>query len=678
MYFDWLIIVVVITILMMVAGITKKYTRSVSDFLSANRCAGRYMLSVADGMAGVGVVNILAVCEMYYKKGFCSNWWMSLMGLVIVIMAVTGWITYRFRETRAMTMAQFFEIRYSKRFRIFSGIVSWTAGILNFGVFPVVTARLIVYLMDMPTSITAAGFTLPMYAIVMFIVLLVSVYLTTSGGQISIMVTDFLQGSFANVVFFILAIFMIIKFSWTDVLDGLVQAPQGQSMINPFKNNVDGSDFSISFFIAWAFITFYCYMAWQGTQGFYSSAKNPHEAKMARVIANWRMVLLWTMVLVFSVVAFAVLNNPKYGFIAEPANKFISQISDTQVQEQLRVPIVLKYILPTGLIGLFCAVLICMGLATGQSNLHSWGSIFIQDIIMPFRKKPLSSRQHLLLLKISIIGVAVFAFCFGLVFPLKDYLMMWLTITGSIYVGGGGIAIIGGLYWKRGTTAGAWCGMITGLLLSVIGIVLQNIIWPFLLPGLKESYPNIMWLKDLPIKFPVNGMTMSVLFALAAIIIYVVVSLLSKTPYFNMDRMLHRGEYAIKSEHVNVKAEPVRGWKVLFNWGGVEFNRADNFICCFTVGWQMFWMIAFVIGSICAITIGIPDKLWSSWWLFGIIINSLVGAVAVVWLLIGGFRDLFAMFDSLKMAQIDESDDGRVVKDHNLADKEINTCEKVV
>lgn len=46
----------------------------------------------------------------------------------MIVMALSGWVIYRFCQTCAMTLAQFFEMRYSRRFRVFAGLVAtWRA-----------------------------------------------------------------------------------------------------------------------------------------------------------------------------------------------------------------------------------------------------------------------------------------------------------------------------------------------------------------------------------------------------------------------------------------------------------------------------------------------------------------------------------------------------------------------
>ena len=44
----------------------------------------------------------------------------------------------------------------------------------------------------------------------------------------------------------------------------------------------------------------------------------------------------------------------------------------------------------------------------------------------------------------------------------------------------------------------------------------------------------------------------------------------------------------------------------------------------------------------------------------------MTGVIATVWFLIGGFRDLHALFRRLSATQVDENDDGTVKKEEHL------------
>jgi solute:Na+ symporter, SSS family len=106
-FVDWAIVIAFFAGLAFVTIYVNRYTKSVADFLVANRCAGKYLLCVSGGMSATGVISFIAVFEMYYKVGFVADWWIMLAWPLSLLMGISGWVTYRFRETRAMTMAQF-------------------------------------------------------------------------------------------------------------------------------------------------------------------------------------------------------------------------------------------------------------------------------------------------------------------------------------------------------------------------------------------------------------------------------------------------------------------------------------------------------------------------------------------------------------------------------------------
>lgn len=149
-WIDWAIIGTMLAFMVGIAIRTKLLNRSVADFLATNRCAGRYLLTMADGMAGLGAITIAANFEKFYASGFAGVRWGQILAPLTLILALSGFVIYRYRETRVLTMAQFFEVRYSRRFRIFAGMLAFLLGILNYGIFPAVTARFLIYFCGLP------------------------------------------------------------------------------------------------------------------------------------------------------------------------------------------------------------------------------------------------------------------------------------------------------------------------------------------------------------------------------------------------------------------------------------------------------------------------------------------------------------------------------------------------
>ena len=76
---DFAIIGVILAIVAGYAFYAQRFTRSVADFLSANRCAGRYLLTVAAGASGMGAISIVAMWEQFYQAGFTAQFWGQML-----------------------------------------------------------------------------------------------------------------------------------------------------------------------------------------------------------------------------------------------------------------------------------------------------------------------------------------------------------------------------------------------------------------------------------------------------------------------------------------------------------------------------------------------------------------------------------------------------------------------
>ena len=335
-WIDWAIMLVCIVALRAISANSRHYMKSVADFLSANRSAGRYLLTIAGQMGSVGAISVVAMFEIYYSAGLPPVYW-ALMSIPIgVILTLSGFVYYRFRETRAMTMAQFFEMRYSRKFRIFAGIVCWACGILNFGIFPAVTARFFVYFCGLPISFDLFGMTIPTIAPVMAIDLFLALTFVTMGGQISVMITECAQGMVSAFIFIILAGFVIFTIHWSDMVHALNTAPVGQSMLNPFLTS-KVPNFNVWFYLIGIFGTIYGCLSWQGSQGFYSSARSPHEQKMGAIISVWRQIPLTLMILILPLAAYAILRMPEFTSLQHTVDSVVKTLPNKDLQNQMRV-----------------------------------------------------------------------------------------------------------------------------------------------------------------------------------------------------------------------------------------------------------------------------------------------------------------------------------------------------
>ena len=92
LFIDWLIITVVLLGMIYSVSFTKGLMKSVTDFLSAGRTAGRYLISVSQGAAGLGAISIVSFLEVGYITGFSFQWWGLGQGIILLVITASGWV----------------------------------------------------------------------------------------------------------------------------------------------------------------------------------------------------------------------------------------------------------------------------------------------------------------------------------------------------------------------------------------------------------------------------------------------------------------------------------------------------------------------------------------------------------------------------------------------------------
>ena len=685
---DWLIVFVALVGMFYSVSFSSGLMKSVTDFLSAGRTAGRYLISVSSGVAGLGAISVVMFLEMGYIAGFSLAWWGLSQGIIILMLTMSGWVIYRFRSTRCLTLAQFFEKRYSRKFRIFTGIVAFTAGIINFGIFPAVGAQFFISYCGLPESFIG----IPVFPLVMIILLSISLYFVYTGGQIAVIIADFFQGIFATFVLIVVVLYLFFSVGWDQVSHSLEQTPlklakeeitklqddeayiklsdkekqkrkneidekyENSSRINPFKtSNVE--DFNFWYFLIGIIGIMYGTMGWQGSQAYNSSAKSAHEAKMGSVLAGFRGLPQGLFFLLVPVLIYVFMNHADYASVAASVELSLQDLETDTLRSQMRGPIVLSTVLPIGLLGAFAALMLAAFISTHDTYLHSWATILVQDVIMPFREKPFDKDTHLKVLRYAILGVAVFIFFFSLLFQQNQAIALFFAITAAIFAGGSGAVIIGGLYWDRGTTKAAWTAIIIGAFISVSGVLVKQIS----VEWLNDTSSYVQLKNILEFIRNINGQEYWGISMGASAFAYVVVSVLDNSEPFNMDKLLNRGKYAIEGEKKIINENTELGWKIFLM--GEEFTKGDKLIYILNYVWTGIWTLVFIVGTIYNLSNEVSDASWMFFWRNYIYIFIVISLVIIVWFTVGGFHDLKIMMDKLKTEKRDHHDDGWVSED---------------
>ena len=134
------------------------------------------------------------------------------------------------------------------------------------------------------------------------------------------------------------------------------------------------------------------------------------------------------------------------------------------------MPLLLGNVIPMGLLGLLVAGLLAAFMSTHDSYLLSWASIISQDIVAPLKGVDrLSDKESIFYTRVSVVAIGAFLLFWGIWYELPESVWDYMSVTGTVYVAGSGVAMIGGMYWKRASSTGALLSMFGGLF-AILGL----------------------------------------------------------------------------------------------------------------------------------------------------------------------------------------------------------------
>lgn len=749
---DWLIVIIPVTFILSAAVYAKKYVAGVVDFLAAGRVAGRYVISVGDLTSGLGVITLVALVEAKYQVGYALTFWDYMIIPVGIIMGLTGFCVYRFRETKALSIGQFLEMRYSRNFRIIAASIRTIAEMLTNAIGPAIAANFFIYFLNLPHNVTVLGMNIPTFSIVVASVLCMAILVMWPGGRISLLITDSFQGIISYPIFVVIGGYVLLTFSWNgEIAPTMLDRVPGESFLNPFDiaELRDFNLFALAVFVLGSILN---RASWIGNDTT-NCGRTPHEQKMAGILGSWRGGFSGLMIILVAVTIITVMTHRNHAEQAYGIRQQLSQkvTEETVVEPELRttlnqriaalpvtaheigvdaplsrdnnidtpfmetaqatlgsdgegnltfqkyrtlynqmmMPVALRNMLPVGVMGLFCLLMVMLMLSTDDSRIFNASSTIVQDIIQPFLKNPLSPERHLLVLRLASVVIAIFFFFCSIFFVHLDYINMFITIMSAVWLGGAGPIMIFGLYSRFGTTFGAYCALCFGSGISVATLILQRNwaehIYPFLvnqgwegpigkfLESASSPFnPYIVWKMD-AVKFPINSYESYFIAMVTGVAAYVIGSLITRKEPYNLDRLLHRGEYNIDGKQpAKIKWTPRNAFSKLIGITS-DYTTGDKVIAWSVFSYAIIYKLifCFIVVLIWNLISPWPASWWGDYFFYTTIaVSGVLAIISTVWFLIGGIIDTRRLFKDLAMRVDNPLDDGRVVGHISLADKE--------
>ncbi|MDG2304107.1 MAG: sodium:solute symporter family protein [Candidatus Binatia bacterium] len=431
----------------------------VATYLVGGRAAGASLNSASYVGTGLGLVTLMYASIDAFSNGFAYVTLALISFAISVFLGLTGFVVGPLRRLELLTISEYFEHRFDRRTRVIGGGIGALAGILNMGLFPKMGATFVTFLTG--ASLTAPGSETTVNLVMSLLIVLVIAY-TMLGGMLSVLVTDYLQFVVLSIGLFIgvAACLSHPQLGWEGIV-GAMAEHRGARMFNPVAEGGYGwiwVGFNAVVFLAAA-------ICWAPEASRALTAKNESVARATFLLAAPGQFVRLGVPALFAAALFALAaQTPELEQHFFPAGLGGDASNAAQA-----MPFLLSRLLPTGVLGLVAAGMLAAFMSTHDSYLLCWSSVLTHDVIGPLTKGGLSEQAQIRITRIGVLAIGVFLLVWGVWYELPDSVWTYMAVTGTIYMSGASVVLIGGLYWSRASRAGALAALLGGLV-AVVGL----------------------------------------------------------------------------------------------------------------------------------------------------------------------------------------------------------------
>ena len=407
-----------------------RLAKTKSDYLVAGRRLGWFMYSGTMSAVVLGGASTIGGVALGYKHGISGAWLVLAIGLGIL--GLHAAFARRLVRLRVYTVGEMLDLRYGGSTSVLSGVVMWVYTLMLTVTSTLAFSTVVKVLFDIPewVGIGIGGAIVVLYSVL--------------GGMWSITLTDIAQ--FVIKTIGILFVLLPVAIGSAGGFGGM-------------KARLDASYFDFAAIGGGAILTYVLTYGlglligqdiWQRV----FTARTPRVATGGGIISG-------TYCLVYGIAG---------ALIGTAAKALYPDLASSQDA----FPVIVENLLPTGVRGLVLAAALSALMSTSSGALIACSTVTTSDLLAKFRGRSRAedaetgvNRNRLTTLLLGLLAI-------GIAMAVTDVLNA-LTIAYNVLVGGLAVAIVGALFWKRGTREGALASMITGTAAVIVWMAVDGV-----------------------------------------------------------------------------------------------------------------------------------------------------------------------------------------------------------
>jgi SSS family solute:Na+ symporter len=436
---DYFIVVSYIVGMLILGYYFKKFVSSSDDYFLGGRTLPFWAIGMSIVVSDIGALDFVGVSGQAYRYGLSPANFDWIGSVPALLLGAFIFVPY-FWKAKLYTIPEYLGRRYNSYVQTIASLTWIIFFTLNLGIIFWASGILLETLMGWPIWISilvTAGVT--------------GLY-TYFGGITAVVMTDVVQ----MIIMFVGGLTLVfLSFYYVGGWEALVtkvhaMGPEYQNhfkLIQPIDTNTPfpwtGILFGLTFVMANAYMI--------GNQTIVQrclTAKNEWHAKASMIFAGFLKMFIPILVLFPGLVAIVMLPDLKDGDQA--------------------LPMMIKEILPPGLIGLMFAAFFAGLMSSIDSMLNSTATLFTKDIYQKYIKKEASDKHFLFIGKIVTLSILIFGM---LTAPLSNYFEgIYVAVQTFLSYFQGPIfsILLLGILWKNATQWGGLAGFLVGIFSSFL------------------------------------------------------------------------------------------------------------------------------------------------------------------------------------------------------------------